>query len=68
MNLIPITPATIEMITVLNSGVQPEMEDKETFFVWHGPEYPAEIIDSDSLNEFPEWWTIVKIGYRNMKA
>jgi len=56
MNIIPITPATLDIIEVLNGGVRPELESEETFFMYKGQNEP--------MSE--EWFTVVKIMYREI--
>lgn len=64
MNIIPITPATIEIIEVLNDGVRPPIEP-ETVFVFNGKGQPGDIVHEDDLGEIaPEWMAVVKILYR----
>lgn len=66
-NIIPITPATIEIITKLNDGVEPVLESMETFFVYRGENEPSAIIDREELmtsDEYPKWMTVVEIYYR----
>lgn len=65
MNIIPITPATLDIIEVLNGGVRPELESEETFFIYKGQNEPPTIItlgENEPMAE--EWFTIVKIMYR----
>jgi hypothetical protein len=65
MHIIPIVPATLDIIEVLNDGVRPEVEQEETFFVYNGKDEPSEIVTFDKLDETaPEWMTQVKIMYR----
>lgn len=64
--IIPITPQTLDVITVLNGGACPELEDHDTFFVYKGEDEPADIITADEFESgAEEWWAIVKIMYRN---
>lgn len=63
MNVIPITPATLDIIEVLNDGVRPALETKETFFVYRGADAHSNIITISELNELPEYMTLVKIFY-----
>jgi hypothetical protein len=65
MNIIPITPATLDIIEVLNGGVRPELEDEETFFIYH-KDAPAEIVHQDAIEKLPEYWAVIKILYRNI--
>ena len=66
MNIIPITPATIDLITKLNNGVRPALEDEETFYVYRGEDEHAEIISREEHERngvYPDWMTIIKILY-----
>jgi hypothetical protein len=64
-HIIPIGPATLDIIEVLNDGVRPEVESEETFFVYNGKGKPADIVTFDELGECsPEWMTAVKILFR----
>lgn len=66
LNIIPIVPATIDLITKLNDGARPELEDKETFYVYRGEDEHAKIIDRaqlEKVGEYPDWMTIVRIYY-----
>ena len=67
MNVIPIVPATLDIIEELNGGVRPELEDQETFFVYKGKNEHAEIIHRDGFEKLPDYWTIVKVLYRNVE-
>ena len=65
MHIIPIVPATLDIIEVLNNGVRPPVEGGETFFIYNGKDKPADIVTFDELGECaPEWMTQVKIMYR----
>lgn len=67
MNIIPITPATLDIIEVLNGGVRPELESEETFFVYKGKDVPSEIItlgENEPMAE--EWFAVVKIMYKDI--
>lgn len=67
MNIIPITPATLDIIEVLNGGVRPVLEDEETFFIFNGKDDPADILTEDGLGEIaPEWMLEIKILYRGV--
>jgi hypothetical protein len=48
--IIPITAATINLITELNGGVRPEFESDQTFFVWRGPTFAPNIIDFNKFD------------------
>lgn len=54
--IIPITEDTLELITEANGGVTPQIEEETTFFVYKGPNTPAEIIGifefEDRYSEF----------------
>jgi hypothetical protein len=67
MNIIPVTPATIDLITKLNDGVRPELETaEETFYVYRGEDKPASIISAEELElneEYQVYMTIIKICY-----
>jgi hypothetical protein len=65
MNIIPVTPATLDIIEVLNGGVRPVIEDEETFFIFNGKDEHADIVTSDALGEIaPEWMAKIVILYR----
>jgi len=65
MHIIPIAPATLDIIEVLNGGVRPDVVGEDKFFIYNGKDEPADIVDFDELGECaPEWMTIVKIMYR----
>jgi len=64
MNIIPITPATIDLITKLNNGVRPTLEDEETFYVYRGEDAYSAIITREAFDKdgaYPEWMTVIKI-------
>lgn len=66
MNIIPITPATIDLIQKLNDGVRPNLEDdSNAYFVYRGDSEPSSIISQEELDsdEYPEYMTIVNISY-----
>ena len=50
--IIPITEDTVEMLAEINGGVKPECEEEPTFFVYNGPDVPAEIIDQQTALAF----------------
>ena len=66
MHIIPIAPATLDILEVLNNGVRPVLEHEETFFVYKGKDEPPAIIDRQTLElSFEdEWMTVVKICYK----
>lgn len=50
--IVPITPATQDLVAAMNDGVRPEIDPTEdTYFVWNGPDEHADII-SDTAT----WW------------
>jgi hypothetical protein len=66
MNIIPILPATLDIIEVLNGGVRPELESEETYFVYKGQEEPPSIITQAELEAIGDvWYTVVKILFLN---
>jgi hypothetical protein len=65
MTIIPITPATLDIIEVLNGGVRPAIEAEETVFIFNGKNEPADIMTFDELGEIaPEWMAKITILYR----
>lgn len=65
MNIIPVTPATLDIIEVINGGVRPAIEAEETFFIFNGKDKPADIVTADGLDEIaPEWMAKITILYR----
>lgn len=68
IHIIPIVPATLDIIEVLNNGVRPQVEDEETFYVYKGKDEITKIItlaELQSSPEYDEWMTIVKIAYKS---
>jgi len=66
MNIIPIHPATLDIIEVLNDGVRPSLDTVEdTFFVYKGPDEHAEIVTTADLQKYPEEeWTVIKVLHK----
>lgn len=65
--LIPIVPATVDLIEQLNDGVRPEIEDGETFYVWRGDDKESKIVTRNEVltsDEYPEWMAVTQIFYR----
>lgn len=44
MYIIPITPETLDLITVLNDGARPVLEEGKTFYIFQGRNEHAEIV------------------------
>lgn len=66
MNIIPILPATIDIITKLNDGVRPELKGVDTYFyVYRGEGEPSSIITLAELDSdaYPEWMAQVSLYY-----
>lgn len=61
--IIPITPATLDIIEVLNGGMRPALETEESFFVYSGKDAHAEIITNDEITSryYDENMTVVRI-------
>lgn len=65
MYIIPVTPATLDIIEALNNGVRPALEGEDTVFIFNGKNEPADIVNADTLGEIaPEWMTKITILYR----
>jgi hypothetical protein len=41
--VIPIVPATLDLVEVLNDGLRPKVEAEETFFIFRGKNRPGSI-------------------------
>jgi len=69
MHIIPITPATLDILEKMNDGVRPELEiHEETFYVYRGEAETAKIITRSELEqspEYPEFMTTTEILYIN---
>lgn len=63
MLAIPINKLTAEMLSELNAGVVPEIEEDETFFIYKGKNIPPEIVTYDDMVALAGFWTIFKIGF-----
>lgn len=66
MNIIPITPATIDLIEKLNDGVRPDLNDESNaYYVYRGEDEHATIISQEELesDEYPEYMTTITITY-----
>jgi hypothetical protein len=66
MNIIPVIPATLDIIEKLNEGIRPELPEEEIFYVYNGVGKPAKFISAKELktsSEYPEYMAIVKILY-----
>jgi len=66
MNIIPITPATLDLIQKLNDGVRPNLEDdSNAYYVYRGESEPASIISQEELDsdEYPEYMAVISITY-----
>lgn len=69
MYVIPITPETLDLIEVLNSGVRPDedhIKEEPHFFMWNGSNEHAEIVHHDKVPAVAQagYWTLFKIYYR----
>jgi hypothetical protein len=65
MYIIPIGPATDEIVKALNGGVAPVVEGEEKFFVYNEKDKTHDIVAYDELDEIaPEWMTKITILYR----
>jgi hypothetical protein len=53
MLLIHIVDPSVDLITALNNGVRPELEEVSTYFVWYENE-PAEIITREEAMTLAE--------------
>jgi hypothetical protein len=47
--VIPITRSTLDLIEVLNSGVRPSPAKGLTYYVYHGPDEHAEILNAREM-------------------
>jgi hypothetical protein len=47
MYAIPILPETLDLITILNMGVRPQIEDVPTLYIWDGDDHEAVIVGQD---------------------
>jgi len=66
MLLIPILPATLDLITKLNDGVTPELTDNDHVYVWRGDGAHAEILTRDEITQsadYPNWVTQINVFY-----
>ena len=46
--IVPITPATQDLVAAMNDGVRPEIDPTEdTYFVYNGPEEHSDIISTE---------------------
>lgn len=49
--IIPVNAITLDFIEELNDGVRPDLEEKDTFFIYRGKDEHAEILSgSDTEN------------------
>jgi hypothetical protein len=64
MHIIPVSPATIDIIEILNNGERPNfIEGEPKFFIFRGKDAPREIVDEDGLEDIPDEMTVAKILY-----
>jgi hypothetical protein len=66
MNIIPIVPATLDIIEVLNGGVRPDIEVEETFFIFNDKDEPSDIVTAGVLRERYDttWMSMTLISYK----
>lgn len=53
MNIIPILPGTIALITALNNGVSPEITREQTYYVWTGVGGHSHVITYEEYAAIP---------------
>lgn len=53
MNIIPILPETIDIVTALDGGVRPEITKPTTYFVWQGEVGSSIIVTEDEVIDSP---------------
>lgn len=49
--IMPVVEATLDLVTTLNGGVTPAVEEPPAFYVYKGPDVPAVIVPDTELSD-----------------